>query len=417
MSIETKLMTLDVEAIRRDFPILNQEYSAGVPLVYLDNGASSQKPSAVIDTLNDYYRRYNANVHRGIHKLSEEATSAYELSRDKVQRFINAGSRREIIFTRGTTEGLNLIAQTWGRANLRQGDIILASVMEHHSNIVPWQMITQETGATVKYVTILEDGTLDLDNYRDLLANENVKLVTVTHMSNVLGTINPIKEMARLAHAAGAIIIVDGAQSVPHLPVDVVDLDVDFLAFSGHKMCAPTGIGILYGKEALLKEMPPWMGGGDMIETVTLNGSTWNDLPYKFEAGTPNIADAIGLSAAVDYLSCIGMDQIHAHEREMIAYALERLEEVPGLTVFGPAAEHKGGVAAFTLNGIHAHDIAQILDADGIAVRAGHHCAMPLHQHLNVSATARATFYLYNTFDEVDKLIESIYTAKTVFGM
>lgn len=416
MSIETKLMTLDVEAIRRDFPILNQEHSAGVPLVYLDNGASSQKPSAVIDTLNDYYRRYNANVHRGIHKLSEEATSAYEASRDKVQRFINAGSRREIIFTRGTTEGLNLIAQTWGRANLRQGDVILASVMEHHSNIVPWQMIAQETGATVKYVTILEDGTLDLDNYRDLLANENVKLVTITHMSNVLGTINPIKEMARLARAAGAIIVVDGAQSVPHLPVDVVDLDVDFLAFSGHKMCAPTGIGILYGKEALLEEMPPWMGGGDMIETVTLNGSTWNDLPYKFEAGTPNIADAIGLGAAVDYLSGIGMAQIHAHEREMIAYALERLEEVPGLTVYGPNAERKGGVAAFTLDGIHAHDVAQILDADGIAVRAGHHCAMPLHQHLNVSATARATFYLYNTFDEIDKLIESIYTAKTVFG-
>ncbi len=416
MSIEIKLMTLDVEAIRRDFPILNQEHSAGVPLVYLDNGASSQKPVAVIDTLNDYYRRYNANVHRGIHKLSEEATAAYEASRDKVQRFINAGSRRGIIFTRGTTEGLNLVAQAWGRSNLRQGDVILATIMEHHSNIVPWQMIAQEISATIKYVTILKDGTLDLEMYRDLLASENVKLVTVTHMSNVLGTINPIKDMARLAHEAGAIIVVDGAQSVPHLPVDVVDLDVDFLAFSGHKMCAPTGIGILYGKEALLDAMPPWMGGGDMIETVTLNGSTWNDLPYKFEAGTPNIADAIGLGAAVDYLSGIGMDQIHAHERNMIAYALERLEEIPGLTVFGPDAEHKGGVAAFKLEGIHAHDVAQILDADGIAVRAGHHCAMPLHQHLNVSATARATFYLYNTFGEVDKLIESIYTAKTVFG-
>ena len=417
MAIGSEQMSLDVERIRQDFPILNQEHSVGVPLVYLDNGASSQKPVKVIESLNDYYRRYNANVHRGIHKLSEEATSAYEASRDKVQRFINAPSRREVIFTRGTTESLNLVAQTWGRANLKRGDVILSTVMEHHSNIVPWQMIAQETGAIVKYMTVLEDGTLDLENYRALLTGGIVKLVTVTHMSNVLGTINPIHEMAQLAHDAGAVIVVDGAQSVPHLPVDVVDLDVDFLAFSGHKMCAPTGIGILYGKEALLEAMPPWMGGGDMIETVTLEGSTWNNLPYKFEAGTPNIADAIALGAAVDYLTEIGMAQIHEHEREIIGYALERLEEVPGLTVYGPEATQKGGVAAFTLKDIHAHDVAQILDADGIAVRAGHHCAMPLHQHLNVSATARATFYLYNTRAEVDKLIESIYNAKTLFGV
>ncbi|MEQ8673324.1 MAG: cysteine desulfurase [Aggregatilineales bacterium] len=416
MSIASKKMTLDVERIRQDFPILHQEHSAGVPLVYLDNGASSQKPIKVIEALNDYYRRYNANVHRGIHKLSEEATTAYEASRDKVQRFINANSRREVIFTRGTTESLNLVAQTWGRANLKSGDVIVSTVMEHHSNIVPWQMIALETGAIVKYVSILEDGTLNMENYRALLADGNVKLVTVTHMSNVLGTINPVNEMARLAHDAGAVIVVDGAQSVPHLPVDVIELDVDFLAFSGHKMCAPTGVGILFGKEALLEAMPPWMGGGDMIEIVTLNGSTWNDLPYKFEAGTPNIADAIGLGAAVDYLNEIGMAQIQAHEQEMIDYALERLEEVPGLTVYGPDATQKGGVAAFTLQGIHAHDIAQLLDADGIAVRAGHHCAMPLHQHLNVGATARATFYLYNTHAEVDKLIESIYNAKTLFG-
>ncbi len=408
---------MNTEQIRQDFPILQQSHSPDVPLVYLDNGASSQKPTVVIEALENYYRQYNANVHRGIHKLSEEATTAYEAARVKVQKFIGAHSQQEVIFTRGTTEGINLVAHTWGRAKLKPGDVILATVMEHHSNIVPWQMIAEETNATVKYVPVLADGTLDMACYRDVLTKEPVKLVAITHMSNVLGTINPITEMTQLAHSNDAIILVDAAQSIPHMPVDVQALDVDFLVFSGHKMCAPTGIGILYGKQALLEAMPPWMGGGDMIEKVTLNGSTWNELPYKFEAGTPNIADAIGLGVAVDYLSSIGMSLIREHEVEISEYALERLAEVPGVTIYGPEDPmQKGGVAAFTLEGIHAHDIAQVLDTDGIAVRAGHHCAMPLHQHFGISATARASFYLYNTRDEVDKLIDSLYTVKNLFG-
>ncbi len=413
----TITLPYDVDAVRADFPILHQEHHAGVPLIYLDNAASSQKPLKVIEALNDYYRRYNANVHRGVHKLSEEATAAYEEARKKLRRFINASSRREIIFTRGTTESINLVAQTWGRANLKPGDVVLSSVMEHHSNIVPWQILAAEKGFTLRYIPVLDDGTLNMDAYADFLRNEPVKLVTVVHMSNVMGTINPVAKMARMAHEAGALILVDGAQSVPHLPVDVQALDVDFLAFSGHKMCGPTGVGVLYGKRDLLEAMPPWMGGGDMISQVRLEGSTWNELPYKFEAGTPNIAPAIGLGYAVDYLTELGMEKVRAHEEIIIDYALERLSEVPELTLYGPEAARKGAVATFTFANIHPHDLAQMLDAEGIAIRAGHHCAMPLHERFHLPATARASFYLYNMLSEVDALVEGLYKAKKAFTL
>lgn len=407
----------DVNAVRADFPILHQEHHPGVPLIYLDNAASSQKPVKVIEALDDYYRRYNANVHRGVHKLSEQATAAFEEARKKIRRFINAGSKREIIFTRGTTESINLVAQTWGRAKLKPGDEVISTVMEHHSNIVPWQMLAAEKGFTLRYIPVLDDGTLDMEAYAALLRNESVKLVSVVHMSNVMGTINPVAEMARMAHEVGALILVDGAQSVPHLPVDVQALDVDFLAFSGHKMCGPTGVGVLYGKRDLLEAIPPWMGGGDMISRVRLEGSTWNELPYKFEAGTPNIAQAIGLGYAVDYVTDLGMDKIQAHEDVIIHYALERLSEVPELTLYGPEASKKGAIATFTFANIHPHDLAQMLDAEGIAIRAGHHCAMPLHDRFHLAATARASFYLYNTLSEVDALIEGLYEAKKAFTL
>jgi cysteine desulfurase/selenocysteine lyase len=407
----------DVEAVRADFPILQQEHHAGVPLIYLDNAASSQKPEAVIQALDDYYRHYNANVHRGIHKLSEQATAAYEGARLKIRKFINAGNKREIIYTRGTTESINLVAQTWGRANLKPGDVVLSTQMEHHSNIVPWQMLAAEKGFTLRYIPVLPDGTLDMEAYATFLRDEPVKLVAVTYVSNVLGTINPIGEMAKAAHEAGALIVIDAAQAAPHMPLDVQALDVDFLAFSGHKMLGPTGSGVLYGKRDLLEAMPPWMGGGDMISRVTLEGSTWNDLPYKFEAGTPSVAEMIGLGYAVDYLNALGMDKLQAHEHALIAYALDRLAEVPGLTLYGPEADKKGAVATFTMQGIHAHDVAQMLDAEGIAVRAGHHCAMPLHDCLGIPASARASFYLYNTPVEVDALIDALYKAKKAFAL
>ncbi|MBI1277083.1 MAG: SufS family cysteine desulfurase [Anaerolineaceae bacterium] len=407
----------DVEAVRADFPILRQMHHENVPLVYLDNAATSQKPNCVIEAMDRYYREYNANVHRGIHKLSEEATTEYEAARLKVRKFINAGSKREILFTRGTTESINLVAQTWGRANLKAGDVVVSSVMEHHSNIVPWQILAAEKGFTVRYVPVLPDGTLDLDHLYNLLAKEPIKLVTLMQVSNVLGVVNPVEEVIKKAHEAGALVLIDGAQSVPHMTVDVQAMDVDFFAFSGHKMLGPTGSGVLYGKRALLEAMPPWMGGGDMISSVKLSGSTWNDLPYKFEAGTPAIAEAIGLGYAVDYLNQVGLDNIHAHERDIISYALERLKEVPGLTVYGPTGENKGAVAAFMVQGIHAHDVAQLLDSEGIAVRAGHHCAMPLHEHLGVSATARASFYLYNTHAEVDALIAALHKARKTFKL
>jgi cysteine desulfurase/selenocysteine lyase len=411
-----KALPYDVEAVRADFPVLSQEHHPGVPLIYLDNAATSQKPLKVIEMVGDYYRRYNANVHRGIHKLSEEATAAYEQARLKLRKFINARSRREIIFTRGTTEGINLVAQTWGRANLKAGDVVVSTQMEHHSNIVPWQLLIAEKGIVVRYVPVLANGTLDMDAYAAFLRDEPVKLVAVTAVSNVMGTINPIAQMAQQAHEAGALILVDAAQAAPHIPLDVQAMDADFLVFSGHKMLGPTGSGVLYGKRALLETMPPWMGGGDMIDRVSLDGSTWNELPYKFEAGTPSIAEMIGLGYAVDYLEALGMDKIQAYEHVLIEYAMERLAEVPGLTIYGPGADQKGAVATFTLSGIHAHDLAQMLDAEGIAVRAGHHCAMPLHECFGIPASARASFYLYNTTAEIDALIEGLYKAKQAFA-
>ncbi|MBK8025914.1 MAG: cysteine desulfurase [Chloroflexi bacterium] len=417
MSADAQGAALDVVRLREDFPVLQQEHHAGVPLVYLDNAATTQKPLAVIDVMSDYYLRYNANVHRGIHKLSEEATAAYEGARVKVKKFINAGSKREVIFTRGTTEGLNLVAQAWGRANLGPGDVAVLTEMEHHSNIVPWQLLAAERGFKLRYVPVRDDGSLDLDAYRALLRDEPVKLVGVVHTSNVLGTVNPVQDMARLAHEAGAVIVVDGAQAVPHQKIDVQAMDCDFFAFSGHKMLGPTGSGVLYGKRALLEAMPPWMGGGDMISRVRLEGSEWNALPYKFEAGTPSIAEAIGLGAAVDYLERVGMEAVHAYEQQLIDYALERLVEVPGLRLITPEDVPHGAVATFMLDGVHAHDVAQVLDAQGIAVRAGHHCAMPLHDRLGLNATARASFYLYNTMAEVDRLVDGLYAAKRTFSV
>lgn len=404
----------DVQAIRAEFPILHQEHSPNKPLIYLDNGASSQRPNIVIDSMNDYYRRYHANVHRGIHKLSEEATIAYEQSRIKVQKFINAGSEREIVFTRGTTEAINLVVQTWGRQNLKAGDVVISTVMEHHANIVSWQILAAEKGFTIKYVPFFADGTLDTDTLYGWLETENVKIVAVTHASNVLGTINSIREIADRVHQAGALLLVDGAQSVPHLQIDVQALDADFFAFSGHKMCAPTGIGILYGKEALLDAMPPFLGGGDMIERVTLEGSTWNEIPYKFEAGTPSIAEAIGLGVATEYLTSIGLDVIHAHEQVLVNEAYTKITALSGVKVYGPA--QRGGLIAFNIDGIHAHDVAQALDAEGIAVRSGHHCTQPLHDVLGVSATVRASFYLYNTLEEVERLVSAIETTKRLYG-
>jgi len=406
----------DVEHVRSEFPVLHQMHHDDVPLIYLDSAASSQKPRVVIEAIDQYYRTYNANVHRGIHKLSEEASAAYEAARVKIRRFINAGSKREIIFTRGTTEGINLVAQTWGRSSLRPGDVVLLTQMEHHANIVPWQIVAEQTGARVDYVPILPDGTLDQDAFRQMLRTLPVKLVALTYVSNVLGTINPIAEMTRIAHEAGALVLVDAAQAAPHLPVDVRALDIDFLAFSGHKMCAPTGSGVLFGRQTLLEAMPPWMGGGDMISRVTFSGSTWNDLPFKFEAGTPLIAEQIGLGVAVDYLTALGMDRIHAYEQKLADYLLDRLTDIPWLTVFGPASAQRGAVAAFAVDGVHAHDVAAILDQQGIAVRAGHHCAQPLHSILGTAATARASFYLYNTLAEVDALVEALYHVRKVFG-
>ncbi|GAB4453163.1 MAG: cysteine desulfurase [Anaerolineales bacterium] len=408
-------MPLNIQEIRKDFPILQRETTHGVRLVYLDSTATSQKPLAVIEAMNAYYRRSNANIHRGVHTLAEEATALYEEAREKIARFINAPSARQVIYTRNTTESINLVAYAWARANLKAGDLVVLTEMEHHSNLVPWQMLQAERGIELDFIPVTEAGLLDLDAYQTLLAR-TPKLVAFTHMSNVLGTINPAAEIIRLAHAAGAVTLVDAAQSVPHLKVDVQALDADFLAFSAHKMCGPTGIGALYGKADLLEAMPPFLGGGDMIKEVKLRSFRPNSLPHKFEAGTPAIADAVGFGAAVEYLSSIGMDAIAAHEHEITEYALERLEEIPGVKLFGPDAAHKGGVAAFTLDGVHPHDVAQILDKDGIAVRAGHHCAQPLHEKFGIPATSRASFYLYNTKEEVDLLVNGIYKVKEMFG-
>ena len=405
---------LDVVKIRQDFPILNRRVH-DKPLIYLDSAASSQKPLSVIEAMDHYYRTTHANVHRGVHTLSEEATAQYEGARKKIAKFINARSSREIIYTRNATEAINLVVFTWGRANIRAGDEILLTESEHHSNIVPWQMLAKELGATVRYLPVDAQGYLDTSAL-DAMLMAKTKIVGIASMSNVLGTIMPIEEVIRRAHEVGAKVLIDGAQGVPHLPTDVRALDCDFLAFSGHKMLGPTGIGVLWGKRDLLEEMPPFMGGGDMISRVTYEGAVWNELPWKFEAGTPAIAEAIGLGAAIDYLNALGMSHVRAHEREIIAYALERLVEVPGLTLIGPDdPERRGGVVTFTLDDIHPHDVAAVLDAEGIAIRAGHHCAMPLHQKMGLVASSRASFYIYSIPEEVDCLVEALYKVKTVF--
>ncbi len=408
-------MSFDVSRVRQDFPILGREIRPGVSLVYLDSTATTQKPQAVISAMDEFYRQSNANIHRGVHTLAEEATALYEAARAKVARFVNAASPEQIIFARNTTEAINLVAYSWARANLKKGDLVLLTEMEHHSNLVPWQMLSAERGVDLEFVPVIGTGLLDLDVFRSLLAR-TPRLVAFTGMSNVLGTINPVAEMTRLAHEAGAVVLVDGAQSVPHLPVDVQALDVDFLAFSAHKMLGPTGIGVLYGKKPLLEAMPPFLGGGDMIKTVHLRNFLPNSLPHKFEAGTPAIAEAVGFGAALDYLETVGMSAVAAHEQVVITYALERLEEIPGVKVFGPPADKKGGVAAFILDGVHPHDVAQILDGSGIAVRAGHHCAQPLHERFGIPATTRASFYLYSMKEEVDRLVAGIYQVKKVFG-
>lgn len=402
--------------LKTDFPVLGRKIHNNFPLVYLDSAATSQKPTSVIETMADYYRKMNANIHRGVHTLAEEATAAYESARLKVAEFIGATTSQEIIFTRNTTESINLVAKTWGQTNLNPGDVILLTEMEHHSNLVPWQMLAAEKQLQLEFVPVNDQGALDLTEYERLLSLQP-RLVSFTHMSNVLGTINPAKEMIQAARKAGAVTLLDAAQSIPHLAVNVKDLDVDFLAFSAHKMLGPTGLGVLWGRKNLLEAMPPFLGGGDMIKKVYLRSFSANDLPHKFEAGTPAIAEAIGLGSAIDYLQKIGMNAVLAHEQMITAYALEKLTEISGLKPLGPQnALLKGGVIAFTLDGIHPHDVAQILDSRGIAVRAGHHCAMPLHEILQAEASTRASFYIYNDKQDVDRLIEGLHKVKQVFG-
>ncbi len=401
--------------IRSDFPILARQVH-GKPLVYLDSTASSQKPNAVIEAMSHYYQNYNANVHRGVYELSEDATAAMEKARVKVARFINARQSKQIIFTRNTSESINLVAYTWGNANIHAGDLIVLTEMEHHSNLVPWQLLAQRTGARLEFIPVNENGLLQLDVYEQLL-QQHPKLVAFTQMSNVLGTITPAQQMIAQAHAAGAIALIDAAQSVPHLPVDVQALDADFLCFSAHKMLGPTGIGVLYGRRDLLEAMPPFMGGGDMIRTVSLRESTWNDLPWKFEAGTPAIAEAIGLGAAVDYLKDLGMENVLQHEHEMTEYAMEQLQSVPNLTIYGPGASQRGGVVSFTLGDIHPHDLASILDQEvGVAIRAGNHCAQPLMKRYGLAATARASFYVYTIKEDIDTLVQGLHKAQQIFS-
>jgi cysteine desulfurase/selenocysteine lyase len=405
-------VTYDVHRIREDFPILRRSVR-GNPLVYLDNAATTQKPAAVIDRIVRYYAEENSNVHRGVHYLSEVATAAYEGARTTVRRFVNARSEKEIVFTRGTTEGINLVAYSWGRKNVHEGDEVLISAIEHHSNIVPWQMLCEERRATLKIIPVNEAGELDIDAYAKLL-NDRTRIVAVGHASNALGTINPIRKMISMAHAAGAVVVIDGAQGVPHLPIDVQDLDCDFYAFSGHKVYGPTGVGALYGKEALLEAMPPFMGGGDMILSVSFEKTTYNALPYKFEAGTPNIEGVVGLAAALDYVGSIGLDRIAAHEQDLLHYATDRLLELDGIRLIGTAA-HKASVISFVLEGVHPHDIGTILDQEGIAIRTGHHCAQPLMMRFNVPATGRASFGLYNTREEADALVAGLKKVIEVF--
>jgi cysteine desulfurase / selenocysteine lyase len=412
---QSQRLAYPVEELRREFPVLAQQVN-GHPLAYLDNAASAQKPRRVIEAVERLYREDYANVHRGIHELSRRSTEAYEGARARIARFFGIEDTGELILTSGTTMALNLVASTWGSANLREGDEILLSTLEHHSNLVPWQLLAQRTGARLRFLELDDQGCYSLEAV-DALLSERTRLVSLAHISNALGTVNPVREIAARAHAVGALMVVDGAQSAPHMPIDVRELGCDFYAFSGHKMYGPTGVGGLWGRRELLEAMPPFLGGGDMIDVVELERSTWAKLPHKFEAGTPNIAGVIGLGAAVDFLGEVGLDAIQAHEDELLAYALERLQEVPDLVLYGPRdPARRAGVVSFTLADIHPHDLATILDSEGIAIRAGHHCCQPLMRCLGVSSTARASFGLYNTAVEVDRLIDALHGARTLFG-
>jgi len=406
------------DKVHADFPILNQEIN-GKPLVYLDNGATSQKPLAVINAWQEYYLKYNSNVHRGIHTLSSKATDAYEGARDKVAAFVNAASRNEIIYTRNASEAINLVAYSWGLNNLKSGDEIIVSVMEHHSNFVPWQMIAQKTGAILKFVELTETGEFNFEQYKTLVSDKT-KLVAVAHVSNVLGCLNPVKEICSIAHKYGAKVLIDACQSVPHCVVDVQTINCDWLVASGHKMCAPTGIGFLYGKLELLKEMPPFLGGGEMISEVSFDSSTYAELPHKFEAGTPAIGEAIALGAAVDYLTNIGMEKIHNYEAELTTYLFEKLGQIPEVTIYGPQpninGENRAALASFTVENIHPNDLSTMLDEAGVAIRSGHHCAQPLHQYLKISSTARASLYFYNTRDDIDAFIVALKDTIEFFG-
>jgi cysteine desulfurase/selenocysteine lyase len=407
-------MTLDVARIRKDFPILDRKVH-GKPLVYFDNAATSQKPRQVIDALVRYYEQYNANIHRAVHTLGEEATAAYEAAREKVARFINAPSTENIVFTRNTTEAINLVSYSWGQANIREGDEILLTEMEHHSNLIPWQRLAAEKGATVRYIPLTEHQTLALDGMENLF-EANTKMVAMPHVSNSLGTINPVEKIAREARQRGVMFLVDGAQGTPHLPVDVQAIGCDFYAFSSHKMLGPTGVGVLYGRKELLQEMDPFLGGGEMIRKVTFEGATWNDLPWKFEAGTPNIADVVAFGAAIDYLTDLGMENVREHEIEITTYALDRLRQLNDITLYGPPdPSERGGVVSFNLGEVHPHDVGQVLDSYGVAVRAGHHCTQPLMRSLGVAGTARASFYVYNTLEEVDVMVEALKATRELF--
>ncbi|MGH9999456.1 MAG: cysteine desulfurase [Nitrosopumilaceae archaeon] len=407
--------TINIENIRRDFPILQRKVHNNKPLVYFDNAATTQKPIQVIDSIHNYYLNYNSNIHRAVHQLAEEATAAYELTRDKVAKFINV-NREELIFVRGTTEAINLVSYSWGRQNVQKGDIVVTTEYEHHSNIVPWQLLTKEKEAKLEYIGVDDNGELILDQLDDYLNTGRVKLVTFSHMSNVLGTITNAEEIIRQCHKKGVNVLVDAAQSVPHIKVDVQKLDCDFFAFSAHKMLGPTGVGVLWARKEILENMQPFNGGGDMIREVHKYNTTWNDLPYKFEAGTPNIADVIGFSAALDYLENIGMDKVREHEIELTKYALDKISAVKGIKLYGtPDMKKRGGVISFNLGDIHPHDLATIIDEDGIAIRSGHHCAQVLMERLDVSATSRASFYIYNTKEEVDVFIRSLNRARELF--
>lgn len=410
----TKTYMLNVNKIRQDFPILKRKIN-GHPLIYLDNAATSQKPQQVIDALVNYYSNHNANIHRGIHTLAEEATSLYEEAREKVAKFINADSSKEIIFVRNSTEAINLVAYSWGRSFLKKSDEVILTEAEHHSNLIPWQILAAEKGIVLKFLKVDSQGLLSLNHFKKLLS-EKTKLIALTHVSNVLGLINPVEQITKLGHQNKSLVLIDGSQSIPHFSIDVQKIDCDFFAFTGHKMLGPTGIGVLWGKEKILQEMPPFLGGGSMIRDVYLSHFTTNDLPHKFEAGTPNIAGAIGLGAAIDYLQKLGMENIFQHEKELTDYALGRLSNLDNLELYGPKnSEKKTGIVSFNLKSVPAHDLAQILDGEGIAIRSGFHCAMPLHESLGISATARASFYLYNTKEEINKLIEGIKKARKIF--